>query len=90
MSASANGPFVSPPNRFAQARDGVRISYVAYEGVEPVFLIVNTPGAPANDFKTTSPLYAGTADAFRRGRALVYFDWRGSGLVRSGWIDAWR
>jgi DNA-binding CsgD family transcriptional regulator/pimeloyl-ACP methyl ester carboxylesterase len=82
MPASVNGPLVSPPNQFAQARDGVRISYVVYEGAEPVFLIVNTPGAPANDFKTTSPLYAGSgsADAFRRGRALVYFDWRGSGL----------
>jgi DNA-binding CsgD family transcriptional regulator/pimeloyl-ACP methyl ester carboxylesterase len=67
-----------PPIQFAEAEDGTRVSFRYFEGDGTPFLRVRTPGAPALSLMPRiHHLEAG--ERFRRGRALILFDWRGSG-----------
>jgi DNA-binding CsgD family transcriptional regulator/pimeloyl-ACP methyl ester carboxylesterase len=76
----------SPPIRFAEASDGTRVSYVLYPGTAPPFLIVQSPGAPSLEVRTTSEREDRQLTEFRRERSGAFFDWRGTGL--SGRIGA--
>ncbi|MCA9830085.1 MAG: response regulator transcription factor [Dehalococcoidia bacterium] len=70
----------TPPTRYATTSDGQRIAYLHYPGVSPPFLTVSTPGVPPLSLRATMPAYgAGRWPRFLRGRAGVYFDWRGTG-----------
>ena len=69
-----------PPIRYATTSDGLRIAYLHYPGASPPFLTVSTPGVPPLSLRATMPAYgAGRWPRFLRGRAGVYFDWRGTG-----------
>jgi pimeloyl-ACP methyl ester carboxylesterase len=69
-----------PPIRYATAADGARISYLRFPGESPPFLAMYNPGSPQLALKARLAGYTHFARDFRRGRAWVLFDWRGTGL----------
>ena len=67
-----------PPIQFTTAADGSRVSYRLFEGSGPSFVDARSPGTPS--ISLLPEIYPRAwFDRFRRGRALVFFDWRGSG-----------
>lgn len=67
-----------PPIQFTEAADGTRLSYRLFDGSGPPFLDVRTPGTPSLSLLPEIYPLVGL-DRFRRGRSLLFFDWRGSG-----------
>ncbi len=76
----------APPIQYARTEDGVNIAYWA-RGDGPTVLFLNGPHFSHSQLLWAIPEAADFFELFGRGRRLVGFDWRGTGLSDREPID---